>query len=376
MYSKNFPDHIQKLVPYVPGKPIEETKREFGLKSVVKLASNENPLGSSPKAIKAIKKGLSELHRYPDASAFALKSALAKFLGRKREELLIGNGSNDVIDLIIRCFCKPGEAIITTDAAFVAYEVCAQVQGVRTLKARLDENLVPDSDAIVKLVRDNPDAKLVFLANPNNPTGTYLPNSDLLKLVKRIKEAREGMIVVLDYAYWEYVTAQDLTPPEKLYPAFDHVVLLRTFSKIYGLAGLRIGYAVGHPSIFAMIERARQPFNSNSLALIAAEAALQDRAFVKKAFSLNVRERKAWEKKLEGWKVPFYPSQGNFLLVNAKIGFGMSGVELFNHCLREGVILRPVANYGLHDLLRISIGTRSENEKAWKAFDRLKRKSK
>ncbi|RYZ70830.1 MAG: aminotransferase class I/II-fold pyridoxal phosphate-dependent enzyme, partial [Proteobacteria bacterium] len=252
MYSKHFPEHIQKLVPYVPGKPIEETKREFGLKSVVKLASNENPLGSSPKAIRALKKGISELHRYPDASAYSLKSALVKFLGRKREEILIGNGSNDVIDLLIRCFCKPGEAIATTHAAFVAYEICAQVQGVQTLKAPLTEELTPDCDALVSLVRDNAHVKLVFLANPNNPTGTYLPNGDLQKLIKRMKDVRPDVMVVMDYAYWEYVTADDLTPPEKLYPAYDHVIVLRTFSKVYGLAGLRIGYAVGHPSILGM----------------------------------------------------------------------------------------------------------------------------
>jgi histidinol-phosphate aminotransferase len=371
--SIRIPDSIQRLVPYVPGKPIEETKREFGLKKVIKLASNENALGPSPRAVKALKGAVKELYRYPDASAFRFKAKLAKFLNVQAGEILLGNGSDDVIDLLIRTFSVPGEAILTTKAAFVAYKVCAQMNGVETIEADLDADLKPKLDQMLELAKKDDRIKLIFLANPNNPTGTYVKNSELLSFLKQVRQIRGGsVLVVLDYAYWEFVDAPDLTPPEKLYPEFENVMILRTFSKVYGLAGIRMGYAVGSKDLLSFVERVRQPFTNNSLALVAAEAALGDRAFVRKSFKTNLKERAKWEKFFQKNGIPFWKSQGNFLLIDAMKGFGKTGVEVFNEALKKGVIFRPVANYGLHHALRISVGTAEENAFAMKALKAMK----
>lgn len=363
------PDYIRSLVPYVPGKPIEETQREFGLKRVIKLASNENPLGPSPKAIAALRKGIGDLHRYPDGSAFHLKGALAEKEGVAREQVIVGNGSNEIIDFLVRVFCLPGDSIVTSKAAFVAYKICAQIHGVNTIEAPVDEEMVVRVDDIVQAVRSNPRAKLVFIANPNNPTGSYIRKEELRRLLREIEAIRDGStIVALDYAYWEYVTAQDLPDPMELAREFKHVVVLRTFSKVYGLAGLRVGYAIGDATVMALLERVRQPFNLNSLGLAAAQAALTDTAFVRKAIAGNTRAMKFWEKGLTDLGVPYWPSQGNFLLLDVQRGLGRSGGEVFQACLKRGVIFRPVTNYGLPHALRVSMGTDAENKFALKAL--------
>lgn len=366
-------DSILKLVPYVPGKPIEETKREFGLKKVIKLASNENALGASPKALLAMKKASKELHRYPDATGFTLKAKLAKKLNVSSEEILLGNGSDQIIDLLIRTCTSPGDAILTTKAAFVAYKVCASTNGITTIETELDEAFVPKLKVMLNEIQKNEKIKIVFLANPNNPTGTHIKNEDLISFLKSVQNIRGGsVLVVLDYAYWEFVDSKEITAPEKCYPTFKNVILLRTFSKVYGLAGIRIGYAVGPKEIFSFVERARQPFSNNSLSLIAAEAALEDSVFVKKSVQLNQKEKKSWEKFFKKEKIPFFPTQGNFYLIDSKTGFGKTGIELFNDCLKKGVIFRPVSNYGLHDYLRISIGTTAENLFAQKCLYSIK----
>ena len=364
------PDYIRTLVPYVPGKPIEETQRELGIKKVVKLASNENPLGPSPRAIAKAKKCLSSQHRYPDGAAFGLKTTLAKMIGVELSQIIVGNGSNEIIEFIIRAFCVPGDEIVTHQAAFIAYKISAQIQGVTTFEAGINETLHPDLDGILARVRSNPKAKLVFLANPNNPTGAYLNSTELRGFLRELAKIRDGSVLaVLDYAYWEYVTSRDLPDPTVLMREFPSVVVLRTFSKVYGLAGMRVGYAYGDREIVQTLEKVRQPFNLNDIGMRAADAALSDRAFVSRAVRANAIGMEQWRKALTEFGVKFWPSQGNFILVDAQASVGLPGGEVFTRLLRRGVILRPVTNYGLWNAIRISVGTREENAfaiRAWK----------
>lgn len=371
MFTQNpqVADYIKSLVPYVPGKPIEETQREFNIKRVIKLASNENPLGTSPKALKAIRNALKDLHRYPDGSAYALKKAISSHLKIDSRSLIVGNGSNEIIDFLIRTFGTAGDAIVTSQAAFVAYRICAQIHGVETFESPLTQDYRFDLDAILKLTRENPRVRMVFIANPNNPTGTYVTKAELESFLSSLAQIRGGSVLaVLDYAYWEYVTAHDLPEPLALQKQFPNVVVLRTFSKVYGLAGLRLGYGVAAPELIASMEKVRQPFNLNSLALVAGVAALGDRSFVERARKLNTQSRKFWEDSLKALKIPFWKSQGNFLLADVERGTGMMGFEVYEACLRKGVIFRPVTNYGLAHALRISFGTLEENRIALKAL--------
>lgn len=363
------PEYIRNLSPYVPGKPIEETQREFNLKHVVKLASNENPLGPSPRALALLRKKILDLHRYPDGSAFHLKKSLSEHLSIPVQKLIIGNGSNEVIDMLIRAYCVPGDAVVTSKSAFVAYRICAQIQGVLTLESALTSDLRTDLEDMAKVVRTNSAVKMVFIANPNNPTGTYNTANELRAFLKEMSTIRGGeVLVVLDYAYWEYVTAKDLPDPVTLMKHYPNAIVLRTFSKIYGLAGLRVGYGISAPEIIQTIEKVRQPFNLNSAALAAAAESLRDTAFVKKARKANEAGMKLWTKALDRMGIPFWPSQGNFLLIDTSAGIGKKGAEVYENCLRRGVIFRPVANYGLAHALRISMGTRAENDIAIRAL--------
>ncbi len=373
--SIQVPHYIRSLVPYLPGKPIEETQREFGIKKVIKLASNENPLGPSPRAKKILQTHLRQLHRYPDGGGYHLKQALAKHLSVASQSLILGNGSNEVIDQLIRTFCLPGDSIVTPKASFIAYRLCAQIHGVQTHEVPLDENLRFNGDELVEAVRKNEKVRLVFIANPNNPTGTYLSYAETQDLIQKLSAVRDGsVLLVLDYAYWEYITEKDLPLTSDLLKLYPNLVLLRTFSKVYGLAGLRVGYGVASPELISHLEKVRQPFNLNSLALAAATEALKDKEFVKKAKKINQQGRRFWEKELKRLSIPFWKSQGNFLLVDVKKGLGKSGPDIYQACLEKGIIFRPVANYQLPDALRITIGTQSENEIAVKKLTQVGKK--
>jgi histidinol-phosphate aminotransferase len=366
------PEYIRTLVPYVPGKPIEETQREFKLKRVIKLASNENPLGSSPKALQAVRGTLASLHRYPDASGFHLKRALAAKNHLPPDQFILGNGSEEIMDFMIRAYCAPGDAIVTSQAAFIAYKISAQIQGMETLEAPMTTDFRFDLEAMAKLARDDKRVKIVFIANPNNPTGTYCRVNEMREFLREMQSVRDGSVLVaLDSAYWEYVTAKDLPDPMELMREFPNVLVMRTFSKIYGLAGLRVGYGIASRDIIATLEKVRKPFNLNALALAAAQAALTDSAFVSRSRKLNDQGRKFWEKELKRLGLPFWPSQGNFVLVDTGRGLGKSGGEVFQECLRLGVIFRPVTNYGLLHALRISFGTTEENRLALKALEKV-----
>jgi len=254
----------------------------------------------------------------------------------------------------------------------VAYAVCAQAQDVRTVSTPVDpETFVPDLDALLTELKRDPAIKLVFLANPNNPTGVWIGREKLRAFLSEARRLRgDSLLVVLDYAYWEYVTAKDLPDPLELFSEFsDLVVVLRTFSKIHGIAGLRAGYAVAAPAVVSTLDRIRMPFNLNAPALIGAAAALEDHAFVKRSLRVNAEGVKFWEKALDQRGIRRLPSQGNFVLIETRARSGLSGLEVAERTLRQGVILRPVANYGLHDWLRISVGTPAENRAALKALD-------
>jgi histidinol-phosphate aminotransferase len=371
MMAFQVPEYIRSMVPYVPGKPIEETQREFKLKRVIKLASNENPLGPSPKAVLAMRAGLAEMHRYPDGGAFRLKAALSKHLKVDSSSLIIGNGSNEIIDMLVRTYCVTGDAIATSRAAFIAYQLCAQIHGVRTVQTELTSELKFDLGALLEKVRADERVRIVFIANPNNPTGTYVTSDELREFLSELAEIRGGSVLVaLDYAYWEYVNARDLPDPMKLLQEFSNVVMLRTFSKVYGLAGLRVGYGVASPPIISTLEKVRQPFNINALGLVAAEAALSDQAFVKRARRVNEQGMAFWEEELLRVGLPFWRSQGNFLLTDVQRGAGMTGPEVYQACLKLGVIFRPIANYGFPGALRISVGTPAENRVAMAALAR------
>lgn len=366
------PSYIEQLKPYIAGKPIEETQREYGVKKVIKLASNENPLGPSPKAVKAIQKAMKNLQLYPDASGFHLRTRLAKLEKVKFEEVVLGNGSNEIIELILKALCIPGDLMVASDGVFAAYPISARIQGVNTLFSRMTQDYRADLGAMLDLIKKNDRVKMVALPNPNNPTGTYNTTDELNSFLAEVEKVREGSVhVMLDYAYWEYVRAKDLPDPMMLYRKFSNVSVLKTFSKIYGLGGLRVGYGVMRPELTQYVQKVRMPFNVSNLGLDGALAALDDLAFVKKTLKLNEKGLKKMAKFYTEHSIPFLPSQGNFYLINTRQGFGLSGQELFELSLREGLIFRPVTNYGMPDWLRVTIGTEEENNAAIKVFKKV-----
>lgn len=346
---------IRNCATYQPGKPIEELQREMGLSDVVKLASNENPLGPSPLAKKAIEKALQEVHLYPDAAHYRLREALASRLGVDLEEVMVGNGSEEIFSLLIRSYCQPGDNTVGCGAAFLAYRVCSLVHGAEYREPPLDKNPERESEAILKLIDDR--TRILFLPNPNNPTGTYLNRALLKKILAAVKG--RNLIVVLDYAYHEYARAADLPDGMELYREYPNLVVTRTFSKIYGLGGLRVGYGVAHPDLLLPLRKVKMPFNVTSLGLAGALAALEDEAHVRRSLELNNEGMAYLEREFGRMGLDFWPSQGNFLLVKMP----SDPMAVYDRMLRTGVILRPVGGYGLKEYLRMSIGTPAENRR-------------
>ena len=357
--------YIQSCIPYPPGKPMEELQRELGLQDVIKLASNENPDGASPLAVAAIQKALGDLRLYPDAAHYYLREAIAAHLGVNMDEILVGNGSNEIFDFLIRTYCRNGDNVVSCGAAFVAYRVCAQVHGVEYREPALERtSLTAELQAMEKLVDEK--TRIVFLPNPNNPTGTYVNRTILRDYLKRLQKHKKCLIV-LDYAYWEYVTADDLPDAMEFYREFPNVLVTRTFSKIYGLAGLRVGYGVAHPEILAPMRKVKMPFNVSNLALVAARAALLDVKHVQRSFQTNCEGMNQLETQFKKWGIEYWPSQANFLLVRLE----QDPKAIYEQLLREGVIVRPVAGYGLREHLRISIGSKTENERLLKSLKKV-----
>ena len=351
--------NVRAISPYLPGKPITQLAREMGIpvERIVKLASNENPLGMSPKAKAAMEIAIATLERYPDD--FELKSAVASHNGLGTERVVLGNGSNDVLDLIARVFLTAGRSAIYSQHDFAVYSLASLSAGAELIAVPA-KNFGHDLDAMRQAIR--PDTRLIWIANPNNPTGTFLPYPELKAFMQAVPA---DVVVVLDEAYNEYIPPAERIDTTVWLAEFPNLVITRTFSKIYGLAGLRIGYALAASEIADLMNRVRQPFNCNNLALAAATAALDDHEFVARSYALN---RAGMEQILEGFKgfgFSHIPSCGNFLTF--KVGdAGMLNQKL----LKQGVIVRPLGGYGMAEWLRVTIGTEAENQRFLDAIDK------
>lgn len=346
------PPHIRAIAPYQPGKPIGELAREMGLAEadIIKLASNENPLGISPKARAAIAAHLDELALYPDGNGFELKTALAAKLGVDIAGIVLGNGSNDVLELAARALLGPGLSAVYSEHAFAVYPLAIQATGAHGIAAPA-RHYGHDLRAMREAIGE--DTRLVFIANPNNPTGTLL---DAAALHAFIASLPASVAVVLDEAYGEYLAEDLRAPSTRWLSEFPNLILTRTFSKAYGLAGLRVGYALAHPEVADLLNRVRQPFNVNSLALAAATAALDDHAFLARSKEVNDAGMAQLLAGCERLGLNHIPSHGNFVCIEV----GDAGT-VFQSLLRRGVIVRPVGNYGLPRHLRVSIGLPEQN---------------
>ena len=352
---------VQGLSPYQPGKPIEELERELGISNIVKLASNENPLGPSEKVQQAIQASLIDVTRYPDGNGFTLKEALAAHLSTPYlstpseqialDNITLGNGSNDVLELIARAYLSIGDEVIFSEYTFAVYPIVTQAIGATAVVTKAKE-WGHDLEAMAEAI--TPKTKIIFIANPNNPTGTSFGVAEWERFIQQVPE---NVIVVLDEAYIEYGSS-GLDGVAYL-AQYKNLVITRTFSKAYGLASLRIGYAVSDPSIANVLNRVRQPFNANSMALAAATAALSDENYLKRSRQIN---SEGMQKLTEGFAelgLEYIPSSGNFVTVD----FKRDAMPIFVSLLKEGVIVRPVANYGMPTFLRVSIGLAEENAK-------------
>lgn len=346
---------VQSLVPYKGGKPIEELERELGLSHIVKLASNENPLGPSPKALAAIQKALSELALYPDGNGFRLKQALANKYALDANQITLGNGSNEILELIARAFLTPNHEVVFSQHAFAVYPIVTQAVGAKAVVVPAI-NYGHDLDAMLASITDK--TRLVFIANPNNPTGTLLSQAAVERFISALPPT---VVCVLDEAYFEFVSAASQTGEVvnsidwlKTYP---NLIITRTFSKAYGIAGLRVGYGLSTPQMADILNRVRQPFNNNALALVAAEAALGDSEHLQKTIQTNAQGMQQLTDGFKALGLEWIPSAGNFVSVDLR----QPGLPIYEALLRKGVIVRPVANYEMPNYLRISVGTQEEN---------------
>lgn len=350
---------VQTLKPYQPGKPISELEREYGISDSVKVASNENPLGCSPKALAAAREALEEMALYPDGGAFSLKAALSAKHDLPAECITLGNGSNDVLDLIARVFLGPGLNTVMSEYAFAVYPISSLAVGAE-LKIAPAKDYGHDLEAMRDLVDEN--TRVVWIANPNNPTGTWLARDELEHF---LEELPGGVICVLDEAYVEYVGHEDYPDGSLWLSRFPNLIVTRTFSKAYGLASLRVGYGLCSSDIADLLNRVRQPFNVNSFALAAAEAALQDQEHIDNSVRNNREGMQYLEAELKRLGLEWIPSVGNFISIDLQ----RSGDEIYELLLREGVITRPVTAYRLPNHLRISIGLPEENQRLIAALE-------
>lgn len=354
------PDWIRTLAPYPPGKPIEELEREYGIQGSIKLASNENPLGPSPKALAAMAAALPHLHRYPDGSCFYVKRAVADKLGVSPDALLFGNGSNEIIELAVRTFMQRGDEAVMADQAFVIYRLVVQAAGGVSHLVPL-RRFTHDLEGILEAI--TPATRLIFLANPNNPTGTIFFRREWEEFLAALPP---HVIVIMDEAYAEFVDDPEYPDSLVFHGPESLLLTLRTFSKIYGLAGLRIGYAVGRPELIEVMNRVRQPFNVNSLAQVAALAALEDDAHVARTRRANREGLTYLREQFVRLGLEYVPSWANFLMV--RVG---NGARIYEALLRQGVIVRPMGVYGFPEHVRVTVGTASENERFVTALEHI-----
>ncbi len=359
------PANVRGIAPYVPGKPIAETARELGLEeaNILKMASNENPLGASPRALAAIRGALDVLHYYPDGGGYDLKALLARQLGVAPENLVLGNGSNDVLELVARAFLTRDDSAVYSKHAFMVYPLVVQAIGATGIEVPA-RDYATDLDAMALSVR--PDTKLVFVANPNNPTGTFTPWAELERFVAKLPR---HLLVVFDEAYGEYLPDALRSPTPGWLARYPNLVVSRTLSKAFGLAGLRMGYGVADPQVAEVMNRVRQPFNVNHLAMVAALAALEDHEFIAKSREVNALGLKQLAAGFERFGLEYIPSFGNFITVRV-----IEADRIYRAMLAEGVIVRPIAGYGMPEHLRVTVGLPEQNERFLAALGRaLKR---
>jgi histidinol-phosphate aminotransferase len=356
------PAYIRSIAAYQPGKPISDVARELGINEadIVKLASNENPLGASPKAVAAIQAALGDLAMYPDGGGFALKAAISAKFQVSTAQIILGNGSNDILELAARTFMKAGDSAVYAQHAFAVYPLATQAVGATGIEVPAKDFGI-DLDAMLASIRA--DTKMVFLANPNNPTGTFIAGHTLHAFVQQVPR---DVLVVLDEAYGEYLGAAEFYDSVLWLADFPNVIISHTLSKAYGLAGLRIGFGLAHPQLIDLMNRVRQPFNVNHLAMVAAVAALGDDAFIEESRRVNDEGLSLLRTEFAKRNLQTSPAFGNFITFRVE-----NATRVFDGLLRQGVIVRPIAGYGLPDYLRVTVGTEAQNRRFLSALDKV-----
>jgi len=354
------PDHVRRLTPYVPGKPIEEAERQLGIREVVKLASNENPLGPSPRALEAMRAAAGRVHRYPDGHGYALRLALAARHGVPATQVVLGNGSTELLEVAAKAFLSSERGAVVAEPAFIMYRIAVAAMGAPLVSVPLREDR-HDLPAMAAACDER--TALVYIGNPNNPTGTYVTRSQMDEYFRRLPA---HVLTVVDEAYFDYVEAADYPDCLEDLRAGRGVVVLRTFSKIHGLAGMRIGYAVTLKEVASALDAVRSPFNTSVLAQVAARAALEDTEHVARSRAENAREARFLSEELSRRGLEFVPPAANFFLVRTPA----RGEEVYQNLLRLGVIVRPMEAYGYSHAIRLSVGTRRENQRLLEALDR------
>lgn len=359
---------VQELQPYLPGKPIEELERELGISNILKLASNENPMGPSPKVIEALQDPNIKMGLYPDGNGFILKQKLCEKLNVSMEQVTLGNGSNDVLDMITRAFLCDGREAIYSEYAFAVYPISIKAVGATAKVAKAlptdhEENPYGhDLQAMKVLITGK--TRVIFIANPNNPTGTWLKSSELDAFIASVPS---NVVVVVDEAYFEYVEETEYPNTMQWLDKYPNLIVTRTFSKIYALAGLRVGYAVCSEQIADLLNRVRQPFNVNTPALIGATVALDDQQHLETCRAINTKGIKFWRAACQYRGLEYIPTVGNFITIDLE----QDAAPIYEALLREAVIVRPIANYGLPNHLRITISTAEENQQCLDALDKV-----
>ncbi|MEH6457077.1 MAG: histidinol-phosphate transaminase [Cocleimonas sp.] len=359
---------VQSLKPYLPGKPIEELERELGVTNTLKLASNENTMGPSPDAITAMQKAITLVDLYPDGNGFVLKQKISEKFDVEVNQVILGNGSNDILDMVARVFLCEGREAIFSEYAFAVYPIATQAVGAtarvaNALDAGHDENPYGHNlAAMAELINDK--TSVIFIANPNNPTGTWLKSDELKQFISNVPD---NIIVVVDEAYCEYVESAEYPNALTWLDQFPNLIVSRTFSKAYGLAGLRVGYAVCSEQIADLLNRVRHPFNVNTVSMLAATAALDDDAHLQKCVDMNTKGIMFWRAACQYRDLDYIPTVGNFITID----FEQDAMPIYEALLREAVIVRPIANYGLPNHLRISISTPEDNQRCLDALDKV-----
>jgi histidinol-phosphate aminotransferase len=365
-FSKYATAGVLGLHPYQPGKPIEELEREYGVSNIIKLASNENPLGPSPKALEAMRGELEDVWLYPDGNGFELKQKLATKHGVGMNQITLGNGSSDVLEFIVRVFVSPEHEVLFSEHSFALYPILTQAVGGRAVAAPA-KAWGHDLEAMQARITER--TRVIFIANPNNPTGTWLGGAELEAFIQAVPE---HVLVVVDEAYFDYAIdpatgAADYPDTSAWVARYPNLMVARTFSKSYGLAGLRVGYAVSHPQVADLMNRVRPPFNVNSVALAAAAAALDDAEHLRRSVQLNAEGLVQLTDGFKSMGLDYIPSVGNFISVDV----GRPAAPLYEALLHEAVIVRPVANYGMPNYLRVTVGTREENARFLQALQNV-----